>query len=208
MKNSRRNPWLLLALLSYLCLCGEAFSADLKEPYRLRVVLDVAKHRLLTEVFKEQVARELGDGLQAALGELGKVEVTTADPRPAALQKRGLERGGDGWGARSPYTPPSGQTGTTRGQSETGARQYDGVVGVPSAVPRLDRTRDRAFVAKAAALLVERDLGILGTLTSEPDQQRRVKVELRGGELGDLSSWVKKGDVFAVARVLPGVAGQ
>jgi hypothetical protein len=199
---------LLLALFACLALAGSAPAAELREPYRLRVVLDVAPHRLLTAVFKQQVARELGDGLQAALGDLGRVEVTEKDPRPEALQKQGLEKGLDGWVDRSPYKSHFVRIDYTGGQYEVRARQYDGVVGLPSSVPRLGRTRDRAFVAKTAALLVERDLGLLGTVTSEPDVQRRVKVELRGGELAEMALWVKKGDVFSLVRVLPGVAGQ
>ncbi len=64
---------------------------------------------------------------------------------------------------------------------------------------RRDRTRDRDFVAKAAALLIKQDFGILGTVRTEPEgPKKQVKIELRGGALGDLSRWVKKDEVFAL----------
>ena len=55
-----------------LCLCGESFGLDPepKTPYRLQVVLHFADHRLLTDVFRDRVERELRDGLQASFGDL------------------------------------------------------------------------------------------------------------------------------------------
>ena len=65
---------------------------------------------------------------------------------------------------------------------------------------RRDRTRDREFVAKAAALLIKQDFGILGTVMTAPEgPKEQVKVELRGGGLGDLTRLVKKDEVFALA---------
>src|SRR5438045_2075465 len=85
----------LLFLLSSLCPLGRsavAAEGELLQPYRLRVVLHVAAHPLLTGVFRERVRRELGAGLQAALGELARVEVVTNDPRLPDVLARGLER--------------------------------------------------------------------------------------------------------------------
>jgi hypothetical protein len=66
-------------------------------------------------------------------------------------------------------------------------------------VVRHDRTRDRDFVAKAAALLIEHDFGLVGTVLTPPDARRGVEVQLRGGGLGvPLGRWVKKGEVFAL----------
>src|SRR5262245_10719727 len=132
MKLPRQPQRLLIALLASLCsLClgGDCFGSELREPYRLRVVLDVAKHRLLTPVFGQQVARELGDGIRAALGELARVEVTAEDPRPEALRRRGLERGLDGWAERSPFKTHFVRIDYANGQYEVRARQFDGTVG-------------------------------------------------------------------------------
>ena len=56
---------------------GTAQANDLEKPYALRIVLDVERHRLLTDVFREQVARELGDGLRAALGKSYPIWIAT-----------------------------------------------------------------------------------------------------------------------------------
>ena len=71
---------------------------------------------------------------------------------------------------------------------EIQTRQYDGTIGQASPVVRSDHTRDRDFVAKATALLIKQDFGLLGTILSGPDgPEQQVTVELRGGALGDLS---------------------
>src|SRR5262245_44087012 len=95
----------LLFLSSWCLLCpgGAASPAEgeLKEPYRLQIVLHVARHKLLTDVFRQQVARELGDGLQAALGDLARVQVVEEHPRLGDVLARSLERALDGWRERS-----------------------------------------------------------------------------------------------------------
>ena len=56
-----------------LCLGGESLAsldAELKTPYKLKVVLHVAEHRSLTDLFKEQVERELRDHLALTFGDL------------------------------------------------------------------------------------------------------------------------------------------
>jgi hypothetical protein len=180
---------------------------DLKKPYRLQVVLHVAEHPLLTGVFREQVRRELGDGLQAALGELARVEVVTQHPRLADVLERGLQRSLDGWKERSDVKTHFVLLDHSGVHYEVRARQYDGTVGVPSPVVRHDRTRDRAFVAKAAAQLVQHDFGAVGTVRTEPNPEGVVQVELRGGGLDPpLSPWVQKGEVFALVQAPPGNA--
>jgi hypothetical protein len=195
---------LVLSSLCSLCLCGESSSAaegELTKPYRLRVVLHVARHKLLTDVFRQQVERELGDGLQAALGDLARVEVVRHHPRLPDVLTRGLERALDGWSERSPEGVKTHFVliDFSGVHYEIRARQYDGVTGLPSPVVRHDRTGDRAFVARAAALLVEKDFGLLGTVRTAPDARGMVRVELRGGGLGvPLGRWVGKGEVFGL----------
>jgi hypothetical protein len=199
-----------------LCLGGSAPAAEgeLGKPYRLQVVLHVARHPLLTEVFREQVRRELSDGLQAALGELARVEVVAKHPRLPDVLGRGLERSLDEWKERSDVKTHFVLLDYSGGHYEIRARQYDGVVGVPSPVVRHDRRRDRAFVAKAAAQLIQHDFGLIGTVLTEPPPGGLVKVdggvvkvELRGGGLdAPLEPWVKTGDVFALVQAPPGNA--
>ena len=72
---------------------------------------------------------------------------------------------------------------------------------------RRDRTRDRGFVAKAAALLIEQDFGLTGTFDAwpaedKPGEDKPVVVQLKGVRLGvPLKRWIKKGDVFAVVKM-------
>jgi hypothetical protein len=197
-----RSRWPIhLLVLSAVCSCFAvpARAADEKEQYKIRIVLQVARHRLLTEVFRQQVARELKDGLQAALGDLATVEVTDRHPRLDAIRKDGLMKGLDGWDERSPYQTHFVQIAFSGIAYTIGTRQQDGLTGLVGPNVRRDRTRDRAYVARTAALLIERNLGLLGTVESDPDGNRRVRVILKGGKLGvDLDRWVKKDEVFAL----------
>src|SRR4051812_39478000 len=98
-----RHLTLRLALLvaCSVCLGGRAAAAnDAKEPYKIRLVVDVARHRLLTDVFKEQLQRELKDGLQAALGKLAKVEVSDKHDLLPAIRADGLQKALDGYRKR------------------------------------------------------------------------------------------------------------
>jgi hypothetical protein len=196
------------ALLTGWCLLGpggEARAAgpgELSKPYHLRIVLHVAKNRLLTDVFRDRVERELRDGFQAGLGELGKVEVVRDHPRLPDVLANGLLQSLNTWRDRSDVKTHFVLIDFSGVHYEIQARQYDGPTGRPSPVVRRDRTRDRDFVAKAVALLVLHDFGVVGTVVTPPEgpqQQQRVKLELRGGALGDLSRLVQKDDVFVLA---------
>ena len=190
--------FLSLCPLGPLCLCGESRAqGEASKPYELHIVVHVAKNRLLTDVFRDRIERELHDGFQGALGDVGRVKVTHEHPRLADVVAQGLKVL-DGWTDRDDVKTHFVLIDFTGVHYEIQARQYDGSIGRPSPVVRRDRTRDRDFVAKAAALLLKQDFGVLGTvLTAETEEM--VKVELRGGALGDLSRWVKKDDVFALA---------
>jgi hypothetical protein len=206
-----RRTATLLALLA-LALTAPAAHAqgDLKTPYRLRVVLHVARHRLLTDIFRQRLERELGDGLQGALGELGEVQVVSEHPKLAEVLRDGLQRALDVWDERSDVKTHFVLVDYSGGYIEIQARQHDGLTGRSSPVVRYDRTRDRAFVAKAAALLIKQDFGLVGTVQGDPEgakgaQGRLVKVELRGGGLDvPWGRWVRPGDVFALVQAPPG----
>src|SRR3954452_19312560 len=89
----------LLSSLCPLCLCGKSPGAEdeLKQRYDVRIVLHVANNRLLTPVFRERLRRELGDGIQAALGDLARVQVLVSHPRLADVLAQGLGRSLDTW---------------------------------------------------------------------------------------------------------------
>ncbi len=173
--------------------------SELNTPYNLHIVVHVAENRLLTDVFRNRIKRELHDGFQSALGDMGRVTVTDTHPRLADVLARGL-RSLDGWKDRNDQKTHFVLIDFTGVHYEIQARQYDGAIGRASPVVRNDHTRDRDFVAKAAALLIKQDFGVLGTVQTEPEgPKEQVKIELRGGGRGDMTRWVKKDDVFALA---------
>ena len=205
---------LLLALCS-LYLCGEsrALDPELTTPYKVKVVLQVAPNRLLTPIFREQLRRDLRQGLQGALGAMGEVEVIDlaempADKREPLWQEvatkglqAGLERAAK---ATSDVKTHFVRVDYVDGQYEIQARQYDGLTGLVSPSVRHKRTPDRQFVARTAALLVDQDFGLVGTVTESDGPTARVA--FRGGGLKvPLDRWVKKGDVFGLVHV--GAAG-
>jgi hypothetical protein len=189
----------LVVLLLLLPAAAQA-QGERNEPYNLHIVVHVAENRLLTEVFRERIERELRDGFQAGLGDMGHVTVSHDHPRLPDVLARGLKLSLDSWTDRTDVKTHFVLIDYSGVHYEIQTRQYDGSIGRASPVVRHDRTRDRAFVAKAAALLIKQDFGILGTVLTDPEgQKEEVKVELRGGALGDLSRWVKEGEVFALA---------
>lgn len=176
-----------------------------RTPYQLQVVLRIAEHRLLTPVFKGQVERELHDSLQSALGDLGQVSVVHQHPRLAEVEVKGLKTL-DGWQWVEDLKLHFVFVDFVNGRYAITSRQYDGLTGLASPVIRHEQTADRLLVARTAALLVARDFGMVGTLgpiTSDKPDAGKVDVVLKGGELvPDLSPWVKKGDVLAIAQIV------
>jgi hypothetical protein len=211
MTRSRQVVCLLAALLlaSSPCPAAEPAAAPVGgTPYKLTVVLDIAKSRVLTDVFRHQVERELKEGLQAALGELAVVDVQPDHPKLADVRARGLGPALNDWKERSDVKTHFILIDLVNSQYVVQSRQYDGPTGMPGPVVHTDHTADRAFVARVAELLVERDFGFTGTFrtwprTNDPrNQPQPVKVDLRGAGSGvPLSRWVKKDDVFAVVHV-------
>ncbi|MBY0524126.1 MAG: PspA/IM30 family protein [Gemmataceae bacterium] len=193
--------------LCSLCLCGESRAAldpEVKKPYHLQVVLRVAPHRLLTPVFKDQLKRELRDSLQASLGPLGIVEVVDDHPLLKDIDRKGLQAVIDGFDkSKAGGTPIKTHfvlVDYVDNQYDVQAAQHDGLTGLSSPIVRRSRTDDRQLVAKLAALLVDRDLGLVGTVVKKDGQ--RVDMVLKGGALGtSLERWVKKDDLFAIAKV-------
>jgi hypothetical protein len=203
----------LLAVLSFVLVPSSfayALDAELTTPYKVQVVLRVAPNRLLTPIFKEQLRRDLQRGLQGALGAMGEVEVIDlADVAPdkqeplwKEVAAKGLQAGLDGSGkGTSAVKTHFVNVDFVDGQYEIQARQYDGLTGLASPAVRRERTSDRQFVARTAALLVDRDFGLVGTLSDGGDG-KMVRVAFKGGGLKvPLDRWVKKGDVFGLVQV-------
>lgn len=196
------RTFLATMAMSWLSLSACRAASELNKPYDVQIVLHVADNRLLTDVFRERVGRDLRDGLQAALGEVARVSVTAEHPRLKDVLKLGLDRGLDSWAERDGIKTHFVLIDFSGVYYEIQARQHDGNTGRASRIVRRDRTRDRDFVARAAALMVARDFGLIGTIVTPPDGQESVKVELKGGALGSLARWVRKGQIFEI--VSPG----
>lgn len=192
-----------LLLVSCLLLASPAHAAldpETTTPYRVQAVLHITEHRLLTGVFKDQIQRELRDGMQAALGPMGSVDVVRTHPRLKEIDAKGLQVALDG-----PQELSAGKTlfvliDFVDDQYVIRTRQMDGMTGLVSPV-RQARTSDRQFVARTAALLLDRDFGLVGTLDSgEPKGE--VKITIKGSGLGvPFGRWVRKGEVFAIVQV-------
>ena len=61
------------------------------------------------------------------------------------------------------------------------ARQHDGSTGLASPVVRRTWTSDRQFVARAAALLIDQDFGVVGTVVPGKSEGQMVQLALKGG---------------------------
>jgi hypothetical protein len=182
-------------------------ATELTEPYRVKIVISVARHKLLTDVFKQQIEREIGDGLQSALGKLARVRVTDKHDLLPNIRSQGLDRVLASHRARTPEQTHFVLIDFDGKQYDIRTRAHDGLTGLPAAATRTGFTRDRAFVGRLAVLLIERDLGINGTIVDEPDAGGQVRVRLRGGELGEVGRWVRKGEIFTVINVPPAGVG-
>ncbi len=193
---------LLLAGLLLGCLpmkAGAQLDPELDKPYRLQIVLRVAENRFLTPTFQEQLQGALRDQVQLALGALAKVEVVRSHPLLANIEAKGLETGLDGLEWISGVKLHFVLVDFVDGSYLLKSRQYDGMTGLQSPLPRLARTNDRTLVAREGARLVLQDFGVVGTVVQTGKDYR---LALRGGKLGvPLERWAKTGEVFAISRI-------
>jgi hypothetical protein len=139
--------------------------------------------------------------LQAELGDLAEVEITPKHPRLEQIDTLGLERALKSWETLSPLKSHFLLLSFVNGVYELEARQYDGLTGLASPVVRRAQTADRQLVARTAALLINEDFGLVGSIRKVDGD--KVEIALKGGRLGvPLDHWLKKGDVFAIAKIV------
>ncbi len=196
------SRWLLsfVLLVSWTALVrAEGLDAELTKPYHLQVVLHIAGDRQLTNAFQDQVERELRANLRAALGDLAEVEVVRTHPRLATIEAEGLQSGLNGWREVSGTKTHFVFIDFDNNQYIIRARQHDGLTGLSSPLVREARISERQLVSRTATLLVDRDFGMVGTVTKKTGDE----ITLKGGGIPgqDMGRWVKKGDVFAVSVV-------
>src|SRR5436309_6751576 len=189
---------------AFLCLAmaspaRAALDPELKTPYQLRVVLQIADHRALTPVFQQQLQRELAGQLQLTYGPLARVEVVRVHRLLKDIRARGLQALAE-WGELSEFKTHFILLDYADGRYRLQARQHDGLTGMASPVIRRDQTAAPRLVARTAARLVDRDFGLTGTVLSVKGDE--VEVGIKGGDLGvPLTRWIRPGEVFAIARV-------
>jgi hypothetical protein len=187
-----------------LCLCGSSsaqLDAEKNSPYELEIVVRIPDHPPFTAAFKNQVKRELRDSLRAAYADLARVEVVDTHALCKDIDSKGLQAALEGWKEVSPRKTHFVLVDCKNGEYEIQAGQHDGLTGLASPVARRARTPDRQFVAHMAALMIDRDFGLVGTL--EPNTRGAdVHVILKAGGLGiPMEKWLKKEDVFAIAQI-------
>src|SRR5262249_41479884 len=162
----------------------------------------------------DQVQREVHDSLQAALGEIGEVQVVRNHALVKTLRTRGMRaldeldsalgslgkpdavkkspllkdlepealRGLAEWKRVEPTKTFFVFIDYVSDQYEIQVRQHDGSTGVNSPLRDPEKVSDRQFVGRAAALLVARDFGVVGTITGQAGtDNRQVQVSFVGG---------------------------
>src|SRR5438552_12710332 len=161
--------------------------AEAAKPYDLLIILRVAPHRLLTPTFRGQLATDLHDSVQAALGTLGQVEVIDAVAKPDAWRPlANLDSQPQLQSAKRHYI----EVEFADGQYVVTARQHDGSTGQASPRVRQARTSDRAFVSRLAVRFLDLDFGPVGTVVGKDGDV--VRLQLRGGAVAgsEMSRWV------------------
>src|SRR5579872_3567831 len=131
MTASRYLVCFLMSSLCSLCLCGDSRAAldpELKTPYQLQIVLHFADHPDIKSAYRERVARELEDAVQAALGDLGEVKVVHDHPKLREVLQDGLQVALDRWkGDRSGIKTHFVMIRFNGFEYEIQTRQHDGV---------------------------------------------------------------------------------
>jgi hypothetical protein len=207
---SRRLPLIYLAAALGLLPIARPARAELDpqtdKPYRLQVVLDVAEHRQFTRIFLDRIVNNLHDLLQANFGNLARVEVVRTHPLLKEIHAKGLEKALDGYTQVSETKTHLLRLRFVDGRYELESRQHDGLTGISSPLVRTDETADSLLVPRKMAQLVNRDFGLVGTVTKADEQ--RVVLALKGGGLGvPLGRWVDRNEVFAVSVITRGPRG-
>ena len=201
-----------LAALSLAVLSRPSFAeldAEVNQPYHLKVVLHVARHRGLTVDFKHKLARELGNGLKEALGSMAEVEVVDRHPLLKKVEAEGLASL-DGWKQVSGDKLHFVLVDYVDGHYVIHTRQYDGSTGMASPVAREERLPDpsgRSWVARTVIRMIDRDFGLVGTV--DPNETGpEVHVAIKGsgllkkaGKQGPLARWLQEGDVFLLSKI-------
>ncbi len=199
-----RAPLVLLTMLALAGPAPAALDAQLKKPYQVQVVLQVADNRALTPLFQDDLQRALGDHLRQAFGALARVEVVREHPLLGEIASRGLESALEGWDHTSEVQTHFVLLEYAGGEYRLQAGVHDGMTNRAGVRVRRLQSGDRALVPLLAARLVERNFAPVGTATATGGDGKSAVLTLKGGGLGvAMDRWVKAGDVFAVSQLTP-----
>jgi len=185
---------------------GAGLDPETDKPYKLDVVLSLGKHRLLTDVFREQIERELSDGLQAGAGDLVEVRVLRTHPLLKEVEKKGLAEAIKEFKAGDDTKTHVVRIDYIEGEYEVQAQQYDAMTGMLSPVLRKKRTSDRQFVARLATLFIAQDFGPIATVIDGKDENN-VKIQFKAAQKGKLERWVSKGELLVLVTYTQGAKG-
>jgi hypothetical protein len=177
-----------------------------KAPYRLKLVVHVEQHPLLTPMLAARVRDEVRDALQRDLGGLCQVELEPDHPLLADILQRG-------WNTLDNRQHPIDETkvhfvrvGFSEGQYTVQARQVDGSTGLVTPL-RKTHTPDRQWIARLVALTVAQDFGMVGQVGRV--DLRTVQLLLKGSGTADPESVaVRTGEVFALSEIRLGADGR
>jgi hypothetical protein len=184
--------------------------AEPKAPQRWQVVLKAQPHPLLGASFRERLGHDIAAALQPAFGALGPVEVVDLAELPRdrweALWQQFEDKGfpaldapRDLNGVKTHFLKVEYRDGVYHLE----ARQYDGFAGLASPLVRRQSVRAPELVGRTAGLMLERDLGLTGSIDVAPAKSvDELKVTVRGGQLRPLDRLVKVGDVFTMSQIV------
>lgn len=195
---------LCLALAAVLCSCNSTHAQldpEAKTPYQVRVVLSVAEHRMLTPAFQAQLEREVQAQVQLAFGKMANVTLVRGHPLLGDIRTRGLQPVLDAWNELSDWETVFVLIDFVDGRYTMEVGEHDGQTGLSSPVVRHESLAAPQRLAATVAQMIHDDFGVVGTVM-EVDAKGLVRVALKGGALSNaLPAWIKKGDVFVVARI-------
>ena len=207
-----RNGLLALLLIGVVSSTGWAgLDAELRVPYRWRVVVQFVPNALLHASFQNQIVRQIQADLQPAIGELGKVEVfdlaKMTEPQRDPLTKDFLETG---WpaldspkfreltGVKTHFVRIAVVNGTIY---KLEAKQHDGSSGLVTPIVRTKETRDPQTISRLIGLLVGKDFGLVGTVTVPEKETDVLKVRFQGSAITGIERHVKVGDILAMSVI-------
>lgn len=182
----------------------------LNDPYQLQIIIQAEPHPLLTNVYIEQFARDLGDSLQRDLGRTAKVSTiifrdtgSKSTDLGRQMMEAVIERG---WGELDslPKQIHPAKIHLVRlfyvdGEYEVQSRQVDGDTSFISPL-RKAKTTDRQWITRLAAMQLAQDFGQVGEIVEVNGQTLRIK--LRSAGLGVPETIrMAQGEVMAVTAI-------